>query len=302
MNVADRAVARDRYLRSGRVLGLMVMVGVAAAALTAFAYDPGSGPASVVSLHGQTVALEGHGLYRSDSVAFAAQARAQDAVTLVVALPLLAVAWWITRRGAQSARVLLAGTYLYFLYAYAVFALGVAYNELVYLYILLFAASLFGAIFSFLSVDAAELGRASRARFPRRAAAALMATLGVLLAVNWLGVEAGPDTLVGRKPLGLGHYTTIPLQVLDLGVAMPVSLLGAFWLWRRDPRGYLLGTAWLIKIGLTSLAVVVMIAEMGRVGVVTAVDRVLFFLFLAFSLGAGVTAARALRSFAAPSG
>ncbi len=39
------------------------------------------------SLHGETVTIYGHGLYRYDSLSYAAQAIAQDVVTMILGVP-----------------------------------------------------------------------------------------------------------------------------------------------------------------------------------------------------------------------
>jgi hypothetical protein len=81
-----------------------------------------------ITLRGENVLIQGHGLYRYESVSFAAQNIAQDTVTLLVGLPLLLIATAIFRNGKILGKLLLAGTLAYFLYTYAFFSFGAAYN------------------------------------------------------------------------------------------------------------------------------------------------------------------------------
>ena len=74
------------------------MVIAALAALAAVAgllwpSGPGS-PAETISVHGETVALFGHSLYRHDSLFFGAGFRGQDNATLFLAASALLLASW----------------------------------------------------------------------------------------------------------------------------------------------------------------------------------------------------------------
>ena len=62
------------------------------------------------SLRGETVTIYGHGLYRYDSVSYAAQAISQDVVTLLIGIPLLVVGICLARKGSLRGQLLLTGT------------------------------------------------------------------------------------------------------------------------------------------------------------------------------------------------
>jgi len=98
------------------------------------------------TVRGEQVMVRGRGLYRYDSVSFAAQGVAQDAVTLIVAVPLLVAATIMAVRGRLAGHLLLSGVLGYFLYTYASYLFGVAYNQLFLLYAALVALSLFAFI------------------------------------------------------------------------------------------------------------------------------------------------------------
>ena len=133
-------------------------------------------PYPFTSHRGEEVMLLGHGLYRYDTVSSAAQAQAQDLITLVLALPLLIIATWLTWQGSLRGQLLLTGTLGYFLYTYMSMSFLAAYNELFLVYVAIFALSLYAFILSMLSVDLAALPRRFSAQLPRRTIA------GVLLA------------------------------------------------------------------------------------------------------------------------
>ena len=62
-----------------------------------------------ISLHGQTITLQGGGLYANETVSGAAQAIGQDVVTLLVGIPLLLAATYLAARGSLRGQVLRAG-------------------------------------------------------------------------------------------------------------------------------------------------------------------------------------------------
>ena len=91
------------------------------------------------TLRGETVMIQGHGLYGYETVSIAAQAVAQDVVTLLVGIPLLIVSVFLFRKGSLRGKLLLSGTNAYFLYTYASFLFGAAYSMLFLLYTALFS-------------------------------------------------------------------------------------------------------------------------------------------------------------------
>jgi hypothetical protein len=298
----DRAGLSRRVsnLRTARILACLVFAGAATAALAGL-FDRvsswpggGQGPVSLVNTWGEEARLEGRGLYARDGHSAAVQERAQDLVTLVFALPLLVAGLALTRRPSGASRLLLSGALGYFTYCYGMMAVGTAYNQLFLVYVGTFAAALFGLIFSLSALDADELAAAASARFPRRSAAVFCILVGLFLGLNWLGGIVLPSLLGGKAPAGLDASSTLFVQAFDLGILVPVACLSAFWLLRRDPRGYLLGSVLLVKGAAEGLAVAFMGFSMRADGIDAPLAMVLG--FLALALGALVLGALALRS------
>ena len=76
---------------------------------------------------------------------------------------------------------------------------------------------------------------------------------------------------------------------MDLGILVPAAFLSAWWLLRRDPRGYLLGTVLVVKGAAEGLAVAAMGLSMLREGIAESLGLVLGFLALALAaLGLGI--------------
>lgn len=284
---------RAASLRASRTLATLVFAGAAlAAALDLFAAEP-RGPESVPSMWGGETRLDGRGVYRRDSVFGALQVRANDLVTLGAALPLLAASFILTRRGSEGAKLLLAGVFGYFLYTYSSLSFGLVYNELFLLYVGLFTTSLLGFVFAMLSIDVEAL-EAGAAGYPRRSGAVFSLLTALFLGTAWIGGKVLPALRPAQAPRILEHYHTLYIQVLDLGVVVPAGCLAAWWLARRDPRGYLLGAVFFVKSATLGLAVTMMGLSQVRAGEDLPVPLLAGFALL--TVAAGALAFRALRS------
>ena len=228
------------------------------------------------SLRGETITIHGQGLYRYDSVSYAAQAIAQDAVTLVLGIPLLVTGIILYRKGSLRGQLLLTGTLGYMLYTYTSYTFLSAYNPLFLLYVALFSMCLFAFILAMTNLDPALIKQQTESNFPRRGIAIFMLVIAGFLTLAWLG-RIVPPLIAGTPPLGLESYTTLVIQALDLGIIVPVSALTAILLIQDQPWGYTLSAVVLIK-GLTmGAALIAMIIGQILAGVqVSLVEIVMF--------------------------
>lgn len=231
------------------VLSLVVAGLATVAAVVGLVVTGGDAPATVTTVHGETVELYGSGVYRYDSVFKAAANRGSDLVTLVLVVPLVLVALLLRRRDRVRGALLLSGGLAWFLYLYASLALGTAYNELFLLYVAVFGASLYALVLVLLSVDPTDLGGRAGGRAPWRALTGLMLAAGLVTSVVWL-VPLVTAASTGEPPDLLDHGSTMVTDVLDLGVIMPATFLTAALLHRRRPVGLLLAAPLLTLMAL----------------------------------------------------
>jgi hypothetical protein len=238
---------------------LVLLVGLLAlvAASAGLFWPAGGAPFLFQSIRGETVLMYGQGLYHFDSLLIGSGYKGQDTVILVLALPMLALSFWLYRRDSLKGALLLTGVLSYFLYYGASMAVGAAYNPLFLVYLALFSASLFAFVLAFTSIDQRTLAEQVAPDLPRRGLAAFLFVVGVVLIVVWFGLSLLPAMLQGKAPAELASYTTLMTHVLDLGIMMPVAILAGVLLLRRAPLGYLLTSIMLIfswLIGVTIAA------------------------------------------------
>jgi len=235
-----------------------------------------------ISLRGETVEIYGHGLYRYDSVSYAAQAISQDVVTLVLGVPLLIGGIILTRKGSLRGQLMMTGTLAYLLYTYTSYTFLSAYNQFFLLYVALFSLCFFTFILAMSALDPALVKQQISNKFPRRAIAIFLYIIAGFLSLAWLG-RIVPPLLDGTPPIGLESYTTLVIQALDLGIIVPVSILAASLLWKEDPWGYTLSAVVLIK-GLTmGAALVAMIIGQILMGVLVSPVEIIMFSGIALS-------------------
>ena len=246
---------------------LVPLIGILAliAAGTGLFYQTDGQPYPYTSLRGEEVMIYNQGLYQYETVSSAAQAKANDLVTLVLGLPLLAVSTWLAFRGSLRGRLLLTGTLGFFLYTYVSLAFLAAFNALFLVYTALYSLSLFAFILSMMSFDLETLPGRFSERLPRGWIAGLLFFVGGFLLLAWLG-RILPPILGNQTPL-LENATTMVIQAMDLGLVLPLAVLGGILLLRRSAWGYLLASVALMKGMTMGIAVSAMGINMALQGV-----------------------------------
>ena len=190
------------------------------------------------------------GLYRPNPVTLP-QFLGQDGLTLVAGLPLLVGSAWAARRGSLRGLLLWMGAQFYVAYGYAYYLLSPEFNVLYPAYIVIVSASLYGLVYLLASTDVEQV----RARFtggtPTRLVGGFLMAMAVVVSAKWVGDIVG--TLVrGDPPDPLGPA----VWPMDLAVAFPAMFWAGFWVWRRQPLGYVAAGTLLVKAAAEGLTLV----------------------------------------------
>ncbi len=244
-----RLAERRAFMKTSRIvvwLSLLIAILAFVAAGIGLFYQDGGSSYSFTTLHGQSVQIYGQGLYRYDIPITAVGFRAADAITLVLALPLLFLSLVLYQSGKLRGGLLLAGVLAYFLYNYGSMAFGAAYNTLFLVYIILFSASLFALVLLLTSFDVPELPIHFAAGLPRRSMGIFLIVSGVILSLVWLALSIVPALLSSTAPLEVARYTTFITGVVDIGIVSPVLIVSGTLLLRNAPISYLLASTMLV--------------------------------------------------------
>jgi hypothetical protein len=229
-----------------------------------FYQAPGE-PYSYTNHRGETVTINGQGLYYYDTVSMAAQQQGNDLVTLAVGLPLLLASTWLAFNGSMRGRLLLTGTLGFFLYTYMSMAMLTSFNPLFLVYVALFSLSLIAFVLSMMSFDLSSLADHFSEDLPRRWIGGLLLFVAAFLTLAWLG-RIIPPFIRGQTP-ALENTTTLVIQAMDLGLVVPLAMLAALFLLRRSAWGYLLASVAVLKFVTMGLAVSTMSVVMAVRGV-----------------------------------
>jgi hypothetical protein len=261
-------------MKSSRIvvwlIWLITALALVAAGIGLF-YQDGGNAFSFTTLHGQSVQIYGQGLYRYDIPLTAVGYRAGDAVTLILALPLLVISILLYRRDQLRGGLLLTGVLAYFLYTYGSMAFGAAYNPLFLVYVVLFSASLFALVLALMSFDVQELPTHFSTGLPRRGIGLFLIVSGVILALVWLALSIVPALLGGTVPPEVASYTTFITGVVDIGIVAPTLVVSGAALLRRAPLGYLLASMMLVftvvlGVNLTAAGIAQVLTEVISIG------------------------------------
>ena len=236
------------------LIGILALI-VASAGL--FYQTPGE-PYLYTNHRGESVMINGHGLYSYDTVSSAAQVQGNDLITLVVGLPLLIVSTWLAFRGSLRGKLVLTGTLGFFLYTYMSMSSLASYNALFLIYVAIFTLSLYAFVISIMSFDLNTLPQSFSEKLPHGWIVGMMFLVGGFLLLAWLG-RIIPPLLQNGTPV-LDNTTTLVIQFMDLGLIVPMAFLGGFLLLRRKAWGYLLSSIMLTKgitlgLGVSAMAI-----------------------------------------------
>lgn len=241
------------------IVPLIAVLALFAASMGLF-YQTKGAPYSFTSLRGESVMINGRGLYFYDTVSSAAQQQGNDIVTLFVALPMLTFSTWLALRGSLRGRLLLTGTIGFFLYTYLSMSMLTAFNALFLVYVALFGLSLYAFIICMLSFDLAALPKHFSERLPRGWIAGLLFLIGGFLTIAWLGKVLSP--ILQNDPPALDNTTTFVIQAMDLALIVPLAVLSGVLLLHRSAWGYLLSSVFVLKAIALGLAVSAMVINM----------------------------------------
>jgi hypothetical protein len=172
----------------------------------------------------------------------------QDALNLVVGLPILLGAMVLARRGALIGLLLWPGALFYVAYDYGYYVLGAPYTVFFLPYIGLVTLSMYSAIAVVVGID----GNAVRERLsdvvPVRLVGGFLAVVALLFTALWTALNLSAAT--GSSPI---DPVLRVVTIMDLSIQLPALLLGGILLWRRASIGYVV-TAGLLLQAATYLA------------------------------------------------
>jgi len=214
-----------------------------------------------------TVAAASVGLLRDGSYAGPAATRAMlrgyDLVTLLAAVPAMTATTVLARRGGPLPRVVRTGMLAFWVYNYAYYVFGAAFNALFLVHVALFVLAAVALVLALRSLDVASIAERIRPRTPVRAVSAVLGLLAASLGGMWTWFSlrfavtgAAPREGLLLQPAPVGHLG----YAMDLSTLVPGYATASALLWRRRPWGYVLGAVLLVASAVIQLNYVLALA------------------------------------------
>lgn len=187
---------------------------------------------------------------------------AQDAVLLVLGVPVLGIGFFLARRDSLRGRFVWLGSLAFMAYMWIHYAFVVGYNDFFLGYIALLGLSIFTLFSGIIRTDASRVFELLHDDVSTMIYGGVLAVTGIGLAGLWLS-ELVPALLAGELPSAIVQLgpEAAHTYVVDLGILVPALLVTAVWLRWERPWGYvsagvLLAFAALIAPTLTAVTVV----------------------------------------------
>lgn len=206
------------------------------------------------------------GFYR-DNAWTSSQLQGADFIRLFVAVPIFAGAIYFTLRGSIRGLLVWLGFLWLAVYDYAFYLFAASFNELFLVYTAIFGLSIIALIWALPAIDVAAIRNVFTDRVPTRLISGYMAFWVIFLGGLWIA-QSITFLFTGDVPQAVidsAHPTAI-VFALDLGVLLPAVGLAAYWLWRREPWGYVLAVMVNVKGATYALALISMGVFMERAG------------------------------------
>ena len=254
--------------RTISILSVLIIASAIAATAVGIYSDAGTGAFTHTSIRGEEISIYGQGIYQHMSKEVAIQGIAQDWVTLVVVLPLLAIITISLRRSGNrlSLQILRTGILAYLFIQYLFYLLMAMYSSLFLLYVLLAGTTFFAFLLALLSIDVSALFNRTSRQFPRRYIGTFLLVNASAIALLWLSVILPPLFDGTVYPPQVEHYTTLIVQGMDLSLLLPLAVISAILLLRRHLSGYLGASVYTVFLVLQMLALSAKIIAMGITG------------------------------------
>jgi len=199
------------------------------------------------------------GLFRdghyADATDHLARIYAQDAVLVVIGVPVLAIGLWFAIRGSPRGRIVWLGSLTFMAYMWTHYAFVIAYNDFFLGYIALFGVSIFTLVSGLVRTDPTIFFEQLHDTVSTWIYAGFLGVAAAGLAFMWL-FDIVPALLTGELPSAIAQLgpEASHTYVIDLGLLVPCLAIAAVWLWQQRPWGYVLTGVLLVFAALVAPA------------------------------------------------
>ncbi len=230
-----------------------------------------------------------NGLYR-DNAFVTTTWLGNDAVTLFLAVPILAASLFFSARGSLKAQLIWMGALDYMLYNYAFYLFGASFNAFFLIYVALLGLSIFALILGLMNLDVNGIRQQFRAGTPVKWIGGYFLFVAFGLSAVYL-MQSISFIFTGQLPsiVTISQHPTSIVFAMDLTLLVPWLVVGALWLMKRQPWGFVIAGILSVKGPLYTLVLAINTVLVMNAGLATAAELPLWvMLTLLGSLASGL--------------
>jgi len=179
--------------------------------------------------------------------------RGFDWASLLVCFPLFVWGMVLYQRGRLKGQLLLGAVFTYFAYIYLIGVMGNGFNIMFLVWTGIFSTGLFGLALVLKDLDLSALPRKLETDFPRKSLAVYTIALGLFLPIPYLA-QIILAYVTTSPPPTLEIYTTLELAALEIGIMVPLHIVGGVLLWKRKAWGYIISIPLALTASITFIA------------------------------------------------
>jgi hypothetical protein len=174
---------------------------------------------------------------------------------MAVALPTLLIAMFFAARGSLRAKFVWLGVLAYLSYNAVLFSFSVHFNSFFLLYTSFLCLSFWALLTRVATLNLAEISVAT-GRVPVRTIAVYLFVSAAAFCALWL-LAIVPATIDNSFPAALAQagLTQNAVWVLDFAFTFPLMVLGAVWMWKRLPWGYIISAMMVIMLTIETISI-----------------------------------------------
>lgn len=165
-----------------------------------------------------------------------------DIVTLLLAVPSLAAAMVLARKGSLKARLIWAAVLWYMIYNYVFYAYGAVFNSFFLFYVALIILPAYSVILILASVDSKEISKSFREQTPNKLISIFMLFFGTALGTPWIALAL--RFILSGQDAGDANRIVIATDWIFL---ISIVFVSGILLWNNRPWGYILTMLIMIK-------------------------------------------------------
>jgi hypothetical protein len=182
----------------------------------------------------------------------------QDALNIVVGLPILLGSMSLARRGSLIGLLLWPGALFYVAYDYGYYVLGAPYTLFFLPYLGLVTLSMYAAVAVVVGIDSATVRARLTGAVPARIVGGFLAGIALLFTTLWTALNI--SAAAGTAPI---DPILRVVTIMDLSLQLPALLLGGILLWRRAPIAYVVSAGLLLQAAayLAGLSAITLLQE-----------------------------------------